>query len=445
MEVHHGKLYLRDLAATEIAARYGTPLYVMEIDRVKTQYRQFLDGISYRPLVVLYACKANANVQLMRALREMGAWLDACSPGDLAFGAAAGFTPDQISYTGSSVSDDELRLVVDRRVSFNADSLSQLDRYGRLAPSQAVGLRVNCGVVAGFHSHVQSAGSQSKFGIHPGQLQEALVVARRHDLRVTGIHTHVGSDIFDVDTPIRALDVLIRLSYSLSDLEFVDVGGGWGVPFITGDPSFDMASYGKAVSMRMGDLSAARGRPITFRIEPGAYLVSDAGTLLTRVTDLKPPVTVNEALTPYFVGTDTSYNHVFSAAMYDSYHEIVVADKADAPTVQTYHIVGNLMQAGDILAKDRPLPVLELGDLLVIKNCGAYSACRAPTFNERPRPAEVMVDGREAYLIRRQETVEDMLAHQVLDRLPLAAVDRTGWGVNASDLPFPHPPPTECI
>ena len=191
--------------------------------------------------------------------------------------------------------------------------------------------------------------------------------------------------------------------------------------------------------MRTGHLSAARGRPISFRIEPGAFLVSDAGTLLAKVTDLKPPVAVDESHTPYFAGTNTSYNHVFSAAMYDSYHEIVVAEKATTPLAQVYHIAGNLMQAGDILAKDRQLPVLELDDLLVIMNCGAYSACRAPTFNERPRPAEVMVDGSKSYLIRRPETIEDLLAHQVFDRLPQAAVDHTSWDRRISELPLSDP------
>lgn len=414
MQVRNGVVYLGGVPATQIAARYGTPLYVIETDQIRARYLQFVDHIAYRPFQVHYSCKANANVRVMRYLRGLGAHLDACSPGDLAFGEAAGFTPDEVYYTGSAVSDDELRQVVEAGVRFNADSLSQLERYGRLAPGRSAGLRITCGVVAGFHAHVQSAGTNSKFGIHPDQIASALAIAARHDLRLTGLHTHLGSDLFDVEQPIAALDVLIALSDQLSDLEYIDVGGGWGVPFAPGDPEFDMPRYGALVTSRMTALSHRRGRDITFRVEPGAYLLSDSGVLLTRVTDLKPPVLVGDAWTPDFAGTDTSYNHVFSAAMYDSYHGILVADRADAPAERRYHVAGNLMQAGDILARERPLPTLREGDLLVIQNCGSYAACRAPTFNERPRPAEVMVMEGEAIVTRRRETVEDLLSHQAL-------------------------------
>lgn len=413
MRIEAGSVYLGGLAAAEIAARFGTPLYVIETGLIQARYEQLVGQIPYRPLRVNYACKANANVQVMRFLRELGAHLDACSPGDLAFGDAAGFQPGEVFYTGCAMSDQELQLVAERGVWFNADSLSQLERYGRLAPGGAVGLRVNCGVLAGFHAHVQSAGQTSKFGLHPGQIAEARALADRFGIRITGLHTHLGSDLFEIRPPIRALDVLIELSDELPDLEFIDVGGGWGVPFVPGDPEFDMAAYGALVTERMAALSERRGRPIVFRVEPGAYLLSDAGVLLTRITELKPPVVLNDTWTPFFAGTDTSYNHCVSIVLYDSYHGILVADRADASANRPYDVVGNLMQAGDVLAKHRPLPDLQVDDLLVILNCGAYAACRAPTFNERPRPAEVLVAHGEARLARRAESVADLLAQQV--------------------------------
>lgn len=414
MKIERGKVYLGDVAATDIAAVYGTPIYVIEPEVVKAQYQAIIRSIQYRPLVVHYACKANANVQVMRFLRELGAALDACSPGDLAFGAAAGYPPKDIFYTGNSVSDHELRLIADARVLFNADSLSALERFGRIASGSAVGLRINCGVVAGFHPHVQSAGRSSKFGIHPGQLDEARMIATTHGLRLVGLHAHLGSDIFDIAPPLEALDLLIEISHAIPDLEFIDVGGGWGVPFAPGDAEFDLRAYGEAATARMSSLSRVRGRPISFRVEPGAYLMSDAGALLARITDLKPSIMVDDSRTPSFAGTDTSYNHCISAVLYGSYHRILVADRADAPATNSYHVAGNLMQAGDLLAKDRSLPELHLGDLLLILNCGSYTFCRATTFNERPRPAEVYASAGKLTVIRRAETIDDLLALQIL-------------------------------
>lgn len=413
MIIDQGRLTLGGVPASDIAARFGTPVYAIEREAIRARYERMVSAIVYRPLAVHYACKANPSVAILRYLRGLGAGLDACSPGDLAFGDAAGFTADEVIYTGCVMSEAELRFVAQRGLLLNIDSLSQLERFGVLAPGAKVGLRINCGITAGFHPHVQSTTIASKFGIYPVQIAEALAVAARHGLRVVGLHTHLGSDIFDIGPAVRALEILIELSEQLPELEYVDVGGGWGVPFMPDDPEFDMETYGTRVSRLMSDLSNQRSRPIVLRAEPGAYLLSDAGWLLMRVTDLKMPVQLDDGSTPWFAGTNSSYNHVFSAAMYDSFHQVFVADRADSPVASRYHLVGNLMQAGDVLAKDRPLPELRVGDVLAMKNCGSYSACRAPVFNSRPRPGEVLVWDGQAQLIRRHETVADLLAEQI--------------------------------
>ena len=417
MIVRSGVVYLGGVSAEELADRFGTPLYVLEPETVRQRYTSITRAISYRPLILRYAIKANPNVALVRYIHSLGGHVDACSPGDLAVADAAGIPHAATSYVGVGVADSEILQVAREGILFIADSMSQIERYSRIAPRvsrlRSLAIRLNPQIDAGFHSHVMAGSRNSKFGIHRSQVPDAVELAKANGVNVVGIHAHIGSDVFDVETPIRLLHLLIEASAAIDELEFVDVGGGWGVPFMPGDSEFDMLEYGRLVGERMAELSAGRGRPITLVMEPGAYLVSDAGLLLTRVTEIKEPVLDDEGWTPRFAGTDTSYNHVFSAAMYDSYHQILLADRADDPADHEYHVVGNLMQAGDVLAKNRPLPKLAAGDLLVIRNCGGYSSARATVFNGRPRPAEVMADGGKAWPTRRPETVTDLLSREV--------------------------------
>lgn len=415
MQISDNRVYLGGVSAERLAEEFGTPLFVIEEDVIRRQCRSIFEGVPYRPLTVFYACKANWNVQVMRVLREEGARLDACSPGDVHLAFAAGYTTDEILYTGYAVSNEELRFILEHNLSLNVDSLSQLTRYAKLGGRGKIGIRVNTGVQAGFHVHVTSATPSSKFGLHPTQLEEAKNLAAAHGLTIAGLHTHLGSDILQDEPFLKALDVLLTAAERFEGLEYIDLGGGLGVPFAPYDKPFDMAAYGKTLNERLSKWCRQCGQPLALYMEPGEYMVAQSAYLLTRVVDIKPSVPHGDGRTPTFIGTDASFNHVFATAIYDAYHKIHIADRAMETSGERVHICGNLMQAGDVLAKDRLLPPLREGDLLVMENCGAYAMCRASRFNARPLPAEVMVKDGQARLVRQRETLQDLLTNQVLE------------------------------
>lgn len=414
MEIKDGVVLLGGVPATDIAIRFGTPCYVFEAEAIRARLRAILSAVTYRPLRVHYAVKAHANVAVLQLLRTMGAGLDACSPGDLAFAEAAGFSSDQVSYACCSATDNELRAIHDWGALFIANSLSQLARYAHIGSSRPIGLRVNCGVEAGFHPHVRSGGPESKFGLHLHQVPEAIEVAGRLGLCVAGLHTHLGSDIMECRPHLSALEQLVELSAHLPDLQFIDLGGGWGIPFVYGEPEFELAEFGIAVSTHMARLCTARGRDVTLILEPGAFLMQDAGFLLARVTDMTPPTTVAGKRTPCFVYLDANCGHVISALLYGTVRRVRPA-RARASATDAYHVCGDLMQAGDVFARAVELSELRVGDVVAIDNCGSYCAVRASVFNQRPRPAEVLVDAGHARLVRRGETVSDLIKDQIFE------------------------------
>jgi diaminopimelate decarboxylase len=415
MEIRDNKVFLGGISATQLAEDYGTPVFVMEEDVIRNQYRSLSRNVAYRPLVVHYACKANWNVQVMRVLRDEGAELDACSPGDVHLAIAAGYVPDQILYTGYAVSDDELRHTIKYGLLLNVDSLSQITRYAKLGGRGKIGLRINTDVQAGSHVHLSSATTTSKFGLHFSQFEEVSTLASMHNLTIGGLHTHLGSDILKREPFLQALDVLLSAAERFGDVEYVDLGGGLGVPFAQIEHPFDLFVYGQELTRRLEEWCANHSRRLTLRLEPGEFLVSESGCLLTRVVDIKPAAHVGPERSPLFIGTDTSLNHIFGAVFYETYHDILIADRAEEPEGQRVHICGNLMQAGDVLAKDRLLPSLHEGDVLVIQKCGSYAMCRASRFNGRPLPAEVIVKDGQARLARRRESLDDLLINQILD------------------------------
>lgn len=397
----------------ELAETYGTPLYVYNENVLRQRCRD-LTALSGQPgFGVNYSIKANANPVLLRMIREEGLVVDAMSPGELFMNDLAGFTPAEILYISNNNSDTELQNALVHGLLVSVDSLSQLDTLGRLNRGGKVMVRFNPGIGAGHHAKVVTAGKETKFGVTPDKIDEVFALLARHELTLAGINQHIGSLFMEPDGYLNAARVLLDLAETLPDgaldrLEIIDFGGGFGIPYhkYEGEARLDMADLGRRLHAMISGWAASAGYAGRFLVEPGRYVAAECGVLLGRVHAVK-----NNGDKRY-VGTDLGFNVLVRPAMYDSFHDVEIyrgeKGAADAePMRQT--IVGNICESGDILAKDRLLPVMREGDVLGILDAGAYGFTMASNYNQRRRPAEVLIqsDGT-ARLIRRRETLEDL-------------------------------------
>jgi len=345
-------------------------------------------------------------------LETEGAYLDAVSPGEVSMALTTGFPPDRILFTGTSVRNDELRFLADSNVTVNIDSLSQLDRLLKITVPNILSVRVNPEIGAGHHDHCITAGKNTKFGLWENDALKAYEKAKNAGVARFGIHMHVGSGVLDVAPFVLALDKLLSVAKKAHDqigvnFEFVDMGGGLGVPYKPEDKELDLALFSEEVlSLFKSKIDEYDlGKPF-FCVEPGRYLVCDAGILLTTVNTVKA--------TPFkkFVGVDAGFNTLVRPTMYGSYHHVLVANKLGSPEEETYDVVGPVCESGDVLAKDRRLPKIQEGDLLAVLNTGAYGYSMSSQYNARPRAAEVLVKNGRCALIRERETLGDLLASQ---------------------------------
>lgn len=395
-EIHLGDVSLRTLLELE-----ATPFYVLDMGRV----RQRLAALNALDASMYFAVKANANVELVRRLAGLGLAADVCSPGDVAFAEAAGLTPDRLSYTSTSMSSAEVAWVAGKGIFFVADSVAQIDRYGEEAPGGRLGIRVNTGIEAGFHPAVVASGSTSKFGIPLPEVPDALARAHRAGLKVTALHGHLGSDILDPGPHLRLLDALLSIAATIPSVAAVDLGGGWGVPFTDVEPEYDLARLSAGVDARLVKFHRRHGRRPELRLEPGTYLVRDAGYLVARVVER------TRRGDSVQLGLDSSTNHLPGALLFGTQH-VAVGSRVHPSEAPRAVVVGNLLQGGDVLLRDAPLGHLEPGDTVVFGLAGAYTGVRASTFNQRPRPATLLVDVRSVTRVRRAERVEDLLSYE---------------------------------
>jgi len=410
LENRNGTLYVDGVSATELAERFDTPLYVISEKRIRDNYNRLYSALSgnYQQIRIYYAAKANSNLSVLEILGAEGAYVDAVSTGEVALALKAGFPAERILFTGTSVRNDELKFLVDSNVTINVDSLSQLDRLLRITVPNLLSVRVNPEIGAGHHSHVITAGKQSKFGVWEEDALKAYSTAKKAGVERFGIHMHVGSGILDVEPYVLALENLLSIAKLVNeqvgvDFEFINMGGGLGVPYKPEVKELDLALFSDIVlalfKRRIAEYGF--GRPI-FCVEPGRYLVCDAAVLLTAVNTVKT--------TPFkkFVGVDAGFNTLVRPAMYGSYHPVVVANKLNSPEEETVDVVGPICESGDVLARDRLLPKIAEGDLLAVLNAGAYGFAMSSQYNARPRAAEVLVKNGKYALVRERETFEDL-------------------------------------
>jgi len=407
----------------DLISRFGSPLYVYDLALVRERARALKAAITYKPFQPLFALKANSCPAVVRTILAEGFGCDAVSPGEVALALRLGVKPGLVLYTENNMDDAEQAAAIQQGVTITCGSLDRLARLAKSgAPTAAV--RFNPDIGAGAHAKICTGGPLSKFGVHHTQVDEALKLAPgQGKTAIVGCHMHIGSGFLDADAFVAAMGVILNIALRLPDLTFIDFGGGLGIPYRAEDQPIDLARVGREASRLMAEFDARHRAahhacngdraPLELRLEPGRYLVAEAGTLLTTVTSVKTyPEAVNPDGTPEpartYVGCDTGFNHLVRAAMYDAWHRIDnLSHPHGAPT--RVDVVGNICESGDVFARDRHVPQPRLGDLLAIRDAGAYGFSMASTYNLRPLPAEVVIDGKDVRLARQRQTVEQLL------------------------------------
>jgi diaminopimelate decarboxylase len=387
-----------------IAKKFGTPTYVYDLDRIRNQYRSFCDAFPWPTLKVLYAMKANYNHSILTTLKNLGAGIDAVSPGDLYMALACGFDPSDIIYTANNMKEAEMDEVAATGVLINIDSLSRLEKYGKRYPHTKVCLRFNPDVVDGEHDKIKTGGDLTKFGILLEDVDRVKTIIDTHDLKVVGLHEHTGSGLIKPDSILTAMGRIISIAThkNFPDLTFLDFGGGFKVPYAPDETPVDYKQMGRKVIQLFSDFCKAYGRQLELRFEPGKYLTAQAGKLLVEVNTIKH----NRNRT--ICGTDSGFPQLIRPMFYDAYHTIKNISNPEADPF-IYDICGNICETGDLFAKDRPLPKIRENDILSIQDAGAYCYAMGGTYNLRPMPAEVIVENKEASLSRRRLTSRQLV------------------------------------
>lgn len=394
-------IQLSNEQARELIRTYGSPLYVYDEAVLRERCREIKQLVQRPQYVPLYSVKANTNIELMKIIREEGFHADAMSTGEILLEEKAGYTSDEIFMVTNNISDEEIQFAIDRGILMSCDSLSQLDRYGRLNPGGRVAVRVNPGMGAGHNEKVITAGS-CKFGVEYSKAELIKEIAASYQLHIVGLNQHVGSLFLDYHTFIEACRCMFEFAKQFEGLEFVDLGGGYGVPY-HGEQRLDLTGLGRELEALIDHFAAEYGNPeARVYTESGRYLVAECGELLGTVYSRKEVYGIK------YIGTDLGFNVLLRPILYNAYHEVEVFN--DNEDYETVCIAGDICESGDILAYNRYLPLMRHGDVIGVKNAGAYGYAMASNYNSRLRPAEVLLcaDG-STRIIRKRDTYEDLL------------------------------------
>jgi diaminopimelate decarboxylase len=403
----HGVLVCDGVPLPELAVAHGTPLYVYSASTIASRYRAVDEAFGSYPHSVHYALKANSTLALVRLLRGLGSRVDANSGGEIDVALRAGFIPPEIVFTGVGKTDAEIVQAIDLGVkTINAESEGELDRidaFARQRQTRArVAIRVNPDIDARSHPHISTGLKTNKFGVSIDEARELSHRLRdRAGLEIVGLHTHVGSQIMDLEPLRRAAASVAALAGELIadgiGIEHLDLGGGLGISY-DGTPAPTAQQYADAI------LSSVRASGLSIVLEPGRHIVGPAGVLLTRVVDIKP-----QAGGKFFVILDAGMTEIMRPMLYNAYHRIEPVEPRDGAEILS-DVVGPLCESSDTLGRDRRFPRPEVGDLFAVLDAGAYGSVMASNYNRRTLPAEVLVQDGRGSIIRRRQTIDDILA-----------------------------------
>ncbi len=396
--------YERSEILKEIANTVGTPTYVYDSSVIKRQIAILRNAFG-GDAVFHYAMKANSSPAILRVVHAAGFGVDAVSPAEFLLAKAVGFREDQVFYSANNMSDAETELAAKSNAHLNVGELTRLEKIGQLFPGREVFLRMNLGAGAGHHEHVITAGRKSKFGISERDLQSAIDLSSRYDLRIVGLHQHIGSGNLKVAVVVESFRGLLQAAAdnlsSLPHLRHINFGGGFGIPYRPNEQPLDMIAIGHELTRLLDEFDLGN---MVLHFEPGRFVVAESGSLLVAVTSLK------DVAGATFAGTDSGMNHLVRPAMYDAYHGVHNLSNPTG-TVHTYHVVGNICESADYLARDRRVQEISEGDILAITDTGAYGMSMHSTYNLRVPPAEVWIDDDGSWtIIRKKKSPQEFVA-----------------------------------
>lgn len=419
LEINNDHLSIGGCDTIELVKKYGTPIYIINEQTIRQRISE-LKGVleeNYSKVRIHYAVKANTNAAILKILLSEGAFLDCVSIGEIYIALTVGYSPDQIIYTGNNYTNEDFEYALTKGVTINLDALSQIKRLNRIMKKtklkcDILSFRVNPEFGSGHHDHCITAGPDIKFGILESSIVQAYEEALKLGFTRFGIHMHIGSGILEVEPFRIAAEKFLKIAGKVHaelgiNFEFLDFGGGLGIPYKPDQAPFDLEEYGATIlglfkeKIEEYDL----GEPF-FCIEPGRFLVAESTIILSEVNTIKQTVSKN------YIGIDAGFNNLIRPTMYGSYHEMVVANKMTQQPENIYEIAGPICETGDVLAHERQLPLIEEGDIIAILDAGAYGFTMASNYNARPYAAEILVREGQSYIVRQRQPIDDLLKNQ---------------------------------
>ncbi len=388
------------------AKQFGTPSYIYDTSKIESQYNRLTKSFkTVKNLKINYAVKASSNLSILRYINHLGAGIDTVSIQEVLLGIKAGFKPEKIIFTPNGVSITEIKNVSKMGVNINIDNLNMLEQFGSLYPEIPVCIRINPHVMAGGNNKISVGHIDSKFGISIHQIPLLLRIVKNTNIKVNGIHMHTGSDILDIEVFIHASEILFDIASKFKDLEFIDFGSGFKVPYFPGDNETNVEELGVKLSKRFNDFCKEYGKELILVFEPGKFLVSEAGHFLCSVNSIK------QTTSTVFAQVDSGFNHFVRPMMYGSNHHIEnISNPND--TERFYSVVGYICET-DTFATNRRISKINEGDVLCFKNAGAYCFSMTSNYNSRYKPPEILFINNKFIEIRKRETIEDLTKNQI--------------------------------
>lgn len=407
MKLVNNSYKIDEVDVLSLCNKYGSPLYVYETSKMKNQFSRMLNAFKGVNVKINYACKALTNINILKFFKDLGSGLDAVSVQEVELGLKAGFNARDIIYTPNCVSIDEIVKVVKLGVRINIDNISILEQFGLLHGNNIpICIRINPHILAGGHHKISTGHIDSKFGISVYQMPHVHRIIEANNMRVEGLHMHTGSDILDIDVFINGAIILLDVAREFKELEYIDFGSGFKVPYKPDDIFTDIDALGKKLTRSFKKFCNDYKKDLTLIFEPGKFLVSEAGYFLAKVNVIK------QTTSTVFAGIDTGLNHLIRPMFYDAYHHIInVSNPKGKPRI--YTVVGYICET-DTFGWNRKINEITEGDYLAFLNAGAYCYAMASNYNSRYKPVEVLIHEGKDYLIRQRETMEDLLRNQII-------------------------------